>query len=48
MAILSIIAEVAEQHIRNAMQRGEFDNLPGKGKPLPAEEIGRASCRERV
>ena len=23
-----------EQQIREAMERGEFDNLPGKGKPL--------------
>ncbi len=38
MATLSIIAEVAEQLIRDAMQRGEFDNLEGKGKPLPPED----------
>ena len=38
MATLSIIAEVAEQLIRDAMQRGEFDNLAGKGKPLPPED----------
>lgn len=38
MAILSIIAEVAEQHIRDAIQRGEFDNLQGKGKPLPQDD----------
>lgn len=38
MTILSIIAEVAEQHIRDAMQRGEFDNLQGKGKPLPQDD----------
>lgn len=24
-----------EQQIREAMERGEFDNLPGRGKPLP-------------
>ncbi|MEW5772776.1 MAG: DnaJ family domain-containing protein [Thermodesulfobacteriota bacterium] len=35
MATLSIIAEVAEQIILDAMQRGEFDNLSGKGRPLP-------------
>lgn len=38
MATLAIIAEVAEQLIRDAMQRGEFDNLQGKGKPLPPED----------
>ena len=24
-----------DKQIRDAMERGEFDNLPGKGKPLP-------------
>lgn len=27
-----------EEQIRRAMQEGKFDNLPGKGKPLPVEE----------
>jgi DnaJ family protein C protein 28 len=27
-----------EQQIREAMERGEFDNLPGKGKPLDLGE----------
>lgn len=26
---------VAERLIREAMERGEFDDLPGAGKPLP-------------
>jgi hypothetical protein len=26
-----------EQQIREAQERGEFDNLPGKGKPVPHE-----------
>jgi DnaJ family protein C protein 28 len=26
-------ADFVEQQIRDAMERGEFDNLPGKGKP---------------
>lgn len=38
MGTFSIIAEVAEHHIRDAMERGEFDNLPGKGKPLPPDD----------
>ncbi len=25
---------IAENQIREAMERGDFDNLPGKGKPL--------------
>jgi len=27
-----------DEQIRQAMQRGEFDNLPGKGKPLNLKE----------
>ena len=26
--------KIAEEKIRQAMERGEFDNLPGSGKPL--------------
>ncbi len=29
---------VVDQLIREAMDRGEFDNLPGKGKPLNLDE----------
>ena len=29
---------VAEERIREALQRGEFDNLPGQGKPLKLED----------
>lgn len=38
MASLKIIEQVAEQMIQDAMQRGEFDNLAGKGKPLPRDD----------
>ena len=31
-------SRVAERRIQEAMQRGEFDNLPGVGKPLNLEE----------
>jgi hypothetical protein len=31
------IESAIEQKIREAMARGEFDNLPGKGKPLDLE-----------
>jgi DnaJ family protein C protein 28 len=27
-----------EEHLRNAMAEGKFDNLPGKGKPLHLDE----------
>jgi hypothetical protein len=32
---------VAENKIREAMERGEFDNLPGAGKPLDLDEYFR-------
>jgi hypothetical protein len=31
----SILDSVVERRIREAMERGEFDDLPGSGKPLP-------------
>jgi hypothetical protein len=30
--------KIVEQRIKEAMDKGEFDNLPGKGKPLPLED----------
>lgn len=32
---LDRMESVVEQRIREAMERGEFDDLPGAGKPLP-------------
>jgi hypothetical protein len=32
------LALLAEEKIREAMARGEFDNLPGAGKPLEIED----------
>jgi hypothetical protein len=29
--------DLADDHIQKAMERGEFDNLPGQGKPLNLE-----------
>ena len=29
---------IAERKIREAQEKGEFDNLPGKGKPLQLED----------
>ena len=33
-----IFAKIAEERIREAMQRGDFADLPGKGKPLRLED----------
>ncbi len=32
------LERLAEEKIAQALERGDFDNLPGKGKPVPAEE----------
>ena len=34
-----LIDQLAEQHIQQARERGEFDNLPGAGKPLAPEDM---------
>ena len=36
---MEIVATIAERKIREAMARGEFDNLPGAGRPLPEEDL---------
>ncbi len=30
---------ISEDKIRKAYENGEFDNLPGKGKPLPPDKL---------
>jgi hypothetical protein len=32
------LERLAEEKIQQALARGDFDNLPGKGKPIPDEE----------
>jgi hypothetical protein len=34
---MNILADLAENAIRAAQARGEFNDLPGQGKPLPTE-----------
>ena len=36
---MDILAKIAERRIQEAMDRGEFDNLPGKGKPIVQEDL---------
>jgi hypothetical protein len=38
---VSIFARIAEARIREAMARGEFDDLPGAGRPLQLEDLSR-------
>ena len=33
-----LIDEIAEQHIRQAIERGELDDLPGAGKPIAMDD----------
>ncbi|MDO3377321.1 DUF1992 domain-containing protein [Geoalkalibacter halelectricus] len=35
---MDFLVMIAERKILEAMARGEFDNLPGAGRPLPREE----------
>ena len=37
-SVFAALERLAEERIRDAMQRGEFDNLPGRGKPLNLED----------
>ena len=36
---VGFIERVAEQRIQEAQRNGEFDDLAGKGKPLPLEDL---------
>lgn len=39
---------LAEERIREARERGEFDNLPGRGKPLPRDEFEQSPYLDRT
>ena len=38
LSVFAALQRLAEERIRDAIQRGEFDNLPGLGKPLNLED----------
>jgi hypothetical protein len=38
---MSIFARMAEAKIQDGLERGEFDGLPGSGKPLQLEDMSR-------
>lgn len=42
------LEQLAESKIRAAMARGEFDNLPGHGKPLQLEDLSRVPAELRM
>lgn len=35
----SLLSRIAEERIHDAQQRGVFDNLPGKGKPIQFQDL---------
>jgi hypothetical protein len=36
---VDIFGKIAEEKIREALENGEFNNLPGKGKPLNLDDL---------
>lgn len=36
---MDIFSIIAEDKIRRAMEKGEFNNLPGQGKPMKLEDL---------
>jgi hypothetical protein len=46
--IFEIFDKIADQRIREAIERGEFDDLPGKGKPLQLEDDRHISADMRL
>jgi len=36
--IMTLLDRIAERHIGQAVQRGEFEDLPGAGKPLALDD----------
>jgi Domain of unknown function (DUF1992) len=45
---VSAIALLAESKIRAAMSRGEFDDLPGRGRPLASDDMSRVPADLRM
>jgi DnaJ homologue, subfamily C, member 28, conserved domain len=45
---VDLFALLAESKIRTAMARGEFDNLPGHGRPLQLEDCSRVPADLRI
>ena len=43
-----LIEKIAERKIQEAVDRGEFDNLPLSGKPLPEERSSGMSSQLRL
>jgi hypothetical protein len=48
MSTMDLFRSIAEEKIQEAIRRGEFDNLPGKGKPLPPDELDKVPEELRI
>jgi hypothetical protein len=48
IAKLAGFETIAENRIREAMERGDFDRLPGSGKPIDLDEYFRAPGELRM
>ena len=46
--MLTIVETIAEQRIREAMERGDFENLPGRGKPIDLSDYFKSPPHLRV
>lgn len=45
---MNIFEIIAEKRIQEAIDNGEFDNLPGKGKPLYLEDLSGVAPEDRM
>ncbi len=45
---MNALALLAESKIRAAMAEGKFDDLPGRGRPLPREDMARVPAELRM
>lgn len=45
---MDLFSILAEERIKEAMKNNEFDNLPGKGKPLPKDDLAHVPNELRI
>ena len=45
---MTLLEKIAEARIRDAMARGDFDDLPGRGKPLQLDDLSNVPDDLRV
>jgi Domain of unknown function (DUF1992) len=45
---VQILTQIAEAKIAEAMERGDFDDLPGAGRPLELEDLSRVPAELRA